>query len=351
MDAGGSAAEFKRTNRKPAYPIGAALREYLAREGREVDLPVTYAQLRGFTAAMPLLNRDGKDSLWETVVYSQDEMGRLSQGLLETYALLRGEGGMKVFSHVYVDSVDFCSFGNSQPFRVRIVNAYNENHDYFYVKVGDASRVCGLELEHLLSPNRMLYLTQGDTLVEEHVTGIPGDIFAEQWLEAGQHHPVRLAKELIKFEERCLVRLLGDMRAYNFVIAVTPDFDATAIRVRAMDFDQQSYDGRLRFYLPGSFKENRPYTQLCARHINAASATQYRREEQSLIHRRLLAAPDRVRDLLAAMEANALSAPEKAKELADGLADYHRDPAFRQHTTMASLIGESLARLDRILRS
>jgi hypothetical protein len=51
------------------------------------------------------------------------------------------------------------------------------------------------------------------------------------------------------------------------------------------------------------------------------------------------------------MEANALSAPEKAKELADGLADYHRDPAFRQHTTMASLIGESLARLDRILRS
>ncbi|MEY3492472.1 MAG: hypothetical protein RL309_1600, partial [Verrucomicrobiota bacterium] len=27
------------------------------------------------------------------------------------------------------DRVDFCSFGNSQPFRVRIVNAYNENHD------------------------------------------------------------------------------------------------------------------------------------------------------------------------------------------------------------------------------
>ena len=59
----------------------------------------------------------------------------------------------------------------------------------------------------------------------------------------------------------------------------------------------------------------------------------------------------RVRDLLAAMQANALSSPEKAKELADGLADYHRDPAFRQHTTMAGLIGESLARLDRILRS
>ena len=37
--------------------------------------------------------------------------------------------------------------------------------------------------------------------------------------------------------------------------------------------------------------------------------------------------------------------------LADGLAEYHRDPAFRQHTDMAGLIGESLARLDRVLRS
>ena len=350
MDAAGSEAEFKRTNRKPAYPIGEELRAYLSREGREVPLPVSYAQLRGFTAAMPLLER-GKDTLWETVAYPPEEMGRLSQGLLETYALLRGEGGMKVFSHVYVDRVDFCSFGNSQPFRVRIVNAYNENHDYFYVKIGDASRVCGLELEHLLSPNRMLYLTWGETLVEEHVTGIPGDIFAEKWLHADGHHPVRLAKELIKFEERCLVRLLGDMRAYNFVIAVTPDFDATAIRVRAMDFDQQSYDGRLRFYLPGSFKENRPFAQLCAKHINAASAAQYRREEQSLIHRRHLAAPDRVKDLLAAMRANPLTSAEKAKELADGLAEYHRDPAFRQHADMAGLIGESLARLDRLLRS
>lgn len=93
MDAGGSAAEFKRTNRKPAYPIGAALREYLAREGREVDLPVTYAQLRGFTAAMPLLNRDGKDSLWETVAYSQDEMERLSQGLLKPTPSSAGKAG------------------------------------------------------------------------------------------------------------------------------------------------------------------------------------------------------------------------------------------------------------------
>lgn len=349
MDAGGAGADF-RTERKPAVPIGPRLREYLAREGREVALPVSYERLRGYDQSVPLLERDGTDTLWETVAYPREELDSLSRGLLETYALLRGEGGMRVFRHVFVDRIDFCAFGNSQPFRIRIVNAYNENHDYFYVKVADASRVAGLELEHLLSPNRMHYLTEGTTLVEDHVTGIPGDRFAARWLEGGDYHPVRLAKELIKFEERCLVRLLGDMRAYNFVVAVTPDFDATSIRVRAMDFDQQSYNGRLRFYLPGSFKENRPFVDLCARHINAATAAQYRLEEQSLIHRRHLAAPDRVRDLLAAMAELPLSTPDRVAELASGLAEHHRDRSFLSVGDMPDLIGVSLGRLGRVLR-
>jgi hypothetical protein len=45
---------------------------------------------------------------------------------------------------------------------VRIVNRLNENFDYFYVKRVDANRVYGLELEHILSPNRMNYfVTEG----------------------------------------------------------------------------------------------------------------------------------------------------------------------------------------------
>jgi hypothetical protein len=51
------------------------------------------------------------------------------------------------------------------------------------------------------------------------------------------------------------------------------------------------------------------------------------------------------------MRANPLTSPEKARELAEGLAEYHRDPAFRQEADMAGLIEASLARLDRVLRS
>ena len=48
--------------------------------------------------------------------------------------------------HLTVDRIDLCSFANSQPFRVRIVNRLSDNFDYFYIKRADASRVYGLEL-------------------------------------------------------------------------------------------------------------------------------------------------------------------------------------------------------------
>ncbi|MDR2982901.1 MAG: hypothetical protein LBV12_11720 [Puniceicoccales bacterium] len=339
-----------RTLKKLTYPLRGRLREYLAREGREVKLPVSYAQLTGFVASAPLLNKDGSDSMWEIVAYPPHEMEHLNAGLTETYALLRGEGETSFFRHLYVDRIDYCAFGNSKPFRIRIVNAYNENPDYFYFKIADASRVYGLELEHLLSPNRMHYLTDRDTLVEEHIVGIPGDVFITDWLNSEKFPPVRLAKEMIKFNERCLIRLLGDMRAYNFVIAVTPDFDTAQIRVRAMDFDQQSYNGRVKFYIPQYFKDNNPYVFHCMKYVNEASSIQYQKEEQSLIYRRAIISADLLRDLLAAMREHPISPEEKALQLAGELADFYKDNTFSSATNMADLLKISLERLHGSLR-
>lgn len=339
-----------RTLKKLTYPLRGKLREYLAREGREVRLPIAYSQLTEFVASAPLLNKDGSDSMWEIVAYPPHEMEQLNKGLTETYALLRGEGETAFFRHLYVDRIDYCSFGNSKPFRIRIVNAYNENPDYFYFKIADASRVYGLELEHLLSPNRMHYLTDRDTLVEEHVVGIPGDVFAAEWLNSTRFPPVRLAKEMIKFNERCLVRLLGDMRAYNFVIAVTPDFDTAQIRVRAMDFDQQSYNGRVKFYIPQYFKDNNPYVFHCLKYVNQASAVQYQKEELSLLYRRAIISADLLRDLLDAMREHPVSPEEKARQLSVELADYYQDRRFIGGNNMADLLQVSLERLHGTLR-
>jgi hypothetical protein len=338
------------TRRKPMYPISPTLREYLARYGRELRLPITYGDLRHFRECIPLIDKTGKDTLWQTVLYFSFEMERIHEGLKAIYAILKCGGDRSVMQHLYVDRIDFCSFGNSEPFRIRIVNSYNDNQDYYYIKRADASRVYGLELEHLLSPNRMHYLTCGDMLVEEHVAGIPGDIFIRDWLHNPHVKIIRLAKELVKFNERCFIRLLGDMRAHNFVMDVTPDVEEVQIRIRPMDFDQQSYQGRKNFYLPQFFKENKDLVLYCLNHLNPTTALQYQREEQSLILRRMETSPERLKTLLDAMQGDQLSHPEKVVELRGDLAGHYNEESFHGCETMGALVRCSLESMGERLR-
>ena len=335
------------TRRKPTFPIGEGLRGYLRTYKRERNLPVTYERLRGFTEVIPLTDAEGKPTLWDTVIYDRNEMRALNEALKEVYALLKVDGDMSVVQHLYADRVDFCTFGNSTPFRIRIVNAYNDNQDYFYIKKADASRVYGLELEHLLSPNRLNFLTQGTTLVEEHIPGIPGDIFITNWLNRPDLSPVRVAKELVKFNERCFVRLLGDMRSYNFVVVVTPDFEDVQLRVRAMDFDQQSYNGRRNFYRPQFFKENAALALFCAKHLRLETASQYLREEQTLILHRAELAATRLGLLIGEMEHDTISTPEKVRALRESLAEHYGRDEYLACQSMGALVRENLESIRR----
>jgi hypothetical protein len=328
--------------KKPSYPISGGLRDYLRRHRRERELPVSYARLRRFSESAPLTDASGHPTLWETVVYDRFEMDSLNEDLKYMYALLRVDGDLSVMQHLYIDRIDYCAFGNSAPFRIRIVNAYNDNPDHFYVKRGDASRIYGLELEHLLSPNRMLYLTCGDTLVEEHVAGIPGDIFIQRWLHSEELKPIRVAKELVKFNERCFVRLLGDMRSYNFVVVITPDFEGAQIRIRAMDFDQQTYEGRMNFYRPQFFKDNQPLVFYCLKHLNLETARQYQREEQVLMLQRKASVEERLGTLLQAMSADELAPRDQFEQLRDMLGAHYKREAYARCRSMGDLVRENL---------
>lgn len=335
------------TQKKPSFPVNAGLRGYLSAYKRERSLPLTYESMLGFSEVIPLADDGGKPTLWDTVIYEGNEMRALNEALKEVYAHLKVDGDMSVVKHLYADRIDFCTFGNSTPFRVRIVNAYNDNQDYFYVKKADASRVYGLELEHLLSPNRLNFLTHGSTLVEEHIPGVPGDIFISQWLNRPDLSPVRVAKELVKFNERCFVRLLGDMRSYNFVFVVTPDFESYQIRIRAMDFDQQSFNGRRNFYRPQFFKENAPLALYCSRQLRPETAFQYQREEQTLMLQRAELAASRLGRLLDEMELDPISPPEKVHALRASLAEYYGRAEYLQCESMGELIRENLDSIRR----
>jgi len=333
---------LRRTRKKPSYPVLEPLRAYLRRYRRERELPVTYERLRGFHEGIPLTDAAGRPTLWESVVYHAADMTALNEDLKRVYALLKVDGDFSVVQHLYIDRVDFCTFGNSMPFRIRIVNAYNDNQDYFYVKRADASRVYGLELEHLLSPSRLNFLTHGNTLVEEHIAGVPGDVFIDRWLENPELRPIRIAKELIKFNERCFVRLLGDMRSYNYVVVLTPDFEGWQVRIRAMDFDQQSYNGRRNFYLPQFFKDNAAVVKFCQRLLNPQTAYQYQREEQTLMLQRAELAAERLNSLLEAMATDPIAPEENVRSLREGLAEHFGSDRYLRCETMGALVRANL---------
>ena len=340
------------SKKKIFYPIRPELKAYLLKYSREKKIPVHYSDLLRFNLATPLIDKRGRDTLWHTVYYDEREMEELFPNLTYIYAMMHTDGDIQVMEHLSVARIDYCTFGNSKPFRVRIINRLNDNYDHFYVKVADASRVYGLELEHILSPNDIGYLTDHNTLIEKHIAGLPGDIFINQGLRTSRFNQIRICKEFVKFNERCFVRLLGDMRSYNFVVDITPDIEGNQYRLRAIDFDQQSYEGRLRLYLPQFFKENLKLVQLGTKYLNDTNVRQYQEEERTLIAHRIRSTPYRLNDLLDIMRVDTISSPEKVKQLRDSLSDYYQNSAFHNCETMGELVCELLSLLaDRGLKS
>jgi len=326
------------SRKKPIFPVTPTLRKYLTRYGREIPLPASYEDLQRFIFTTPIAGKNGKDSSWERVSYDMREWDFLRENLVKNYAILKTKGDLQYINHLDVAAIDFCFFGNSQPFRIRIINKYNDNYDHYYIKQADTSRIFGLELEHLLSPNRITYFTNNRTLVEEHIPGIPGDIFVKDYLNLPETNQIRLAKEFVKFNERCFTQLLGDMRSYNFVVNITPDVLNFQYRFRAIDFDQQSYEGRKNLYLPQFFKENKPYVDVVAKHLNNASILQYQAEERTLMAFRLNAAKYRIKELADIMIGEEISTPEKINQLKNELAQHFNNPQFLKATTMGQIV-------------
>lgn len=337
----------KPSRKKPMYPVNEQLRYYLQQQHREIKLPVTYEDLMRFTYSVPLKDKNGKDTLWEKTLYDTPQWEFIREGLVNIYALLRTKGDLSFTRHLDVARIDYCTFGNSRPFRIRIVNKFNDNYDHYYIKIADASRIYGLELEHILSPNRITFFTNKATLVEEHIAGIPGDMFIEAMIDAPETNKIRLAKEFVKFNERCFIRLLGDMRSYNFVVDITPDIEDYQYRIKCIDFDQQSYEGRKNFYLPQFFKENFPFVELSMKHLNKDSISQYQTEERTRMAMRIASSRRRIKDLLDIMCQDKISTPEKIKELAYELAEFHHNESFLKCTSAGELVKENMKQLLR----
>tara|TARA_R110002012_G_scaffold56123_10_gene143757 strand:+ start:36056 stop:37132 length:1077 start_codon:yes stop_codon:yes gene_type:complete len=331
------------SKKKPAYPISKELDEYLKYYNRKIEIPIHYDDLLRFSGSVAVYDANDEDTLWVRVFYPEFDRDEIDLALKRVYSNFVSDGSDSIFPYLNVDYVDYCTFGNSKPFRIKVRNILNDNYTLLYVKKTDASRVYGLELEHMLSPYNLNFVIYENTLIEEHIVGIPGDVFFKKNLpECSEFDKAQIAKEFVKFNERCMIRLLGDMRSYNYVIVPTHDFDSVVYKIRAIDFDQQCYEGKIKVYRPQFFKENKVMVDLVQSKLTIDSVNQYIVEERSIIAKRILSWGRRLKRLLDVCKEDAIAPTENMEMLKTQLLELTGDINFRDSKTMGEVLIHAL---------
>lgn len=343
-----SSEEKLMSQKKPAFPVTDRLNSYLAEHSRNIKIPIFYDDLLRFQGSIVVYDKNDEDTLWVRTYYSEFERAEIDLNLKKVYTILHSNGNEDTIQYLNVDAIDYCTFGNSKPFRVKIRNILNDNYTYLYVKKTDASRVYGLELEHILSPYNLNFLINKDTLIEEHIAGIPGDVFIKDMLpNCTETEKSQIAKEFVKFNERCMIQLLGDMRSYNYVIVPVHDFDQVVYKIRAIDFDQQCFEGKFKVYYPQFFKENFAMVKMVGEKLQESSINQYKIEERSIVAKRILSSEDRIDELVACMIDDEISTSKNVAQLKQEIFEFTHDVEFKRCSNMGEILHTALGFVKR----
>ena len=137
------------------------------------------------------------------------------------------------------------------------------------------------------------------------------------------------------------------MHSANFVVDITMDFEENFYRIRAIDFDQQSYEPSKKVYLPQFFPQNQDYVRLAMDALGLESVEQYQKEERALIRKRIQSSSYRLKALLDVMKSDHIAPFENVRALREQLSEHYKDDSFLACPSMGSLVEHSLARLDK----
>src|SRR5690606_25241049 len=114
------------SRKKHIYPVGTGLNKYLRMYHRDAKLTCTCSDLLNFVEAVPVMDKNGEDTLWETPLYPPYLQDQLYDALRVVYAKLKASGNTRIVEHKIIDRIEYCAFGNTKPFRVRIINRLND---------------------------------------------------------------------------------------------------------------------------------------------------------------------------------------------------------------------------------
>jgi aspartate carbamoyltransferase regulatory subunit len=128
------------------------------------------------------------------------------------------------------------------------------------------------------------------------------------------------------------------MRSYNYVITPIHDFDKIIYKIRAIDFDQQSFEGNLKVYNLQFMKENLKMVQMVGERLQNSSINQYKIEERSYIAKRMISSPDRIQHIVRCMIHDTISFPHHIERLKNDLIGYVGDVEFKKCNNMGEIL-------------
>jgi hypothetical protein len=131
-------------------------------------------------------------------------------------------------------------------------------------------------------------------------------------------------------------------------MVLTHDFDRIQYRIRAIDFDQQSYEGNSKVYIPQFLKENNKLVKMTLEVLKDSSIEQYKLEERSLLAKRAVREKRRLKDLLDCMKLDKISSKEKINELKKDLFVLTGDVNFKKSSNMGEIL---ISALDYVIRN
>jgi hypothetical protein len=108
--------------------------------------------------------------------------------------------------------------------------------------------------------------------------------------------------------------------------------------VRAIDFDQQSFEKRCRIYLPQFYKENAYYVSLIQKAIPLETIKQYQMEEKSLLKKRYLNDQYQIDYLINVIKKDKISFDDHVDNLKRELSKFHNSSKFLECKNMGEIL-------------
>lgn len=88
------------SRKKPTYPVGNTLKEYLVKYNRDTKIPVFYDDLLRFSGGISVYDKNDNDTLWISVYYPDHERESIYTSLKRVYAILHSDGNENILPFV-----------------------------------------------------------------------------------------------------------------------------------------------------------------------------------------------------------------------------------------------------------